>query len=164
MPPRRPQLIPMAVGLALALLLMRRRSRTPAGQPTSLPEPPVTSAPVLHESFTPLVRFIHRHALAELAALIGIPLALIGLLFTALATRDAALQLESSNRQLEASIEQLRLAEQAAQPELSLNGHIASGDRANNSGRFDRLSLTVTGAAKHISARVQTVLAYRRTT
>jgi hypothetical protein len=40
-------------------------------------------------------------------------LAVIGLLFTALATRDAAQQQQASNKQLAASIEQLRIAEQA---------------------------------------------------
>jgi hypothetical protein len=69
------------------------------------------------------------------------------------------LQVESSNRQLEASIEQLRLAEQAAQPELSLNGHLARGGRADTPERFDRLSLAVTGVAKQVSARIETVSA-----
>jgi hypothetical protein len=157
MPPRRSQLMPMALGAVLALLLMRRSSRTTGEQPRSFPVPPPATPVVVNEPSPRFVRFIHRYAVAEIAALIGIPLAVIGLTFTALATRDAALQAESSNRQLEASIEQLRLSEQAAQPELSLNGHLARGGGANSPGRFDRLSISVTGTAKHISARIETV-------
>jgi hypothetical protein len=160
MPPRRPRLTPIAVGAALALLLTRRRSRPSVGQqPASSSEPSVERAGVAAAPAPRLVRFIQRHALAEIAALIGIPLAVIGVFYNALATRDAALQLESSNRQLEASIAEIRVAEQAAQPELSLNGHLAHSGPANRPERFDRLSLAVTGVAKQVSARIDTVFA-----
>jgi hypothetical protein len=82
----------------------------------------------------------------------------IGLLFTALATRDAAQQQEASNKHLAASIEQLRIAEQVAQPELFLNGHVVRGGSANSPDRLDRLSLEVRGVARQIKTEVDTAI------
>jgi hypothetical protein len=164
MPRRRKPWMHIAFGVVLALALTRLTAKTSARRPTSLPQPPDARSPVAAEASPRFVRFIQRHALAEIATLFGIPLAVIGLLFTSLATRDTAQQFQLSNRQLEASIEQLRLSKQAAQPEFVLNGHLVRGGSATSPGRFDRLSLEVRGAAKQISTRMDTALVRNRST
>jgi hypothetical protein len=161
MPPRRKSWMLAAFCIAVALLLTSRTPRSSARQPTSSSASPDDTSPPTSEASPRFVRFIHRHALAEIATLFGIPLAVVGLLFTSLATRDTALQLQSSNRQLEASIEQLRLAEQAVQPEFRLNGHLVGGSE-DDPARFDRISLEVTGAAKNISTTLDTALVLNR--
>lgn len=158
MPRRRKPWMQIAFGVALALALSRLTSKSSARRPTSSPQPPDARSPVAAEASPRFIRFIQRHALAEIATLFGIPLAVVGLLFTSLATRDTAQQFQLSNRQLEASIEQLRLAKQAAQPEFVLNGHLVRGGSANSPGRFDRLSLEVRGAAKQLSTSIDTAL------
>jgi hypothetical protein len=157
MPQGRPRWKDIAVSVALAVLVTRLVARDPA-PPRTAPSPHPAPRPSASPERSPrFVRFIRRYAVAEIAALIGIPLAVVSLVYAALATRDTALQLESSNRQLEASIEQLRLAEQSAQPEFVLNGHLRQGGSAGRPARFDRLSLEMRGTARDVSARVETV-------
>jgi hypothetical protein len=155
---RRKSWMRIAFGVGVALVLTSVATRSSAHRPRTSMSPSDEKAPAAAEPSPRFVRFIHRHALAEIAALFGIPLAVIGLLFTALATRDAAQQQQASNKQLAASIQQLRIAEQAAQPELLLNGHVVAGGSANSPDRFDRLSLEIRGVAKQIKTEVDTAI------
>jgi hypothetical protein len=127
---------------------------TPLEPPTSpevptTPDPPATPAPPRYATF------IRRNAVAELAAAIGIPIAVVTLLVTAIAARDTAAQLKSSNSQL-------RLAERQARPILRLRGYPTKPANEQRSG-FDRLALEVEGPAEDVEARVLTAIVLSET-
>jgi hypothetical protein len=150
--------IRIVLGAGLALMLTRIAAKNSARQPASSSQSPGERAPVAAETSPRFASFIHRHALAEIATLFGIPLAVIGLLFTTLATRDAAREQQVANEQLAASIDQVRVAEQAAQPELFLQGRLVPGASANSPDRFNRLSLEVRGVARQVRTEIDTAI------
>lgn len=115
--------------------------------PPNPPTPPPSPAPPRY------VTFLKHYAVAELAAVIGIPLAVLALAVSAIATRDTARQLQSSNSQL-------RLAERQARPILTLKGY---PPRSANDlrGGFDHLALEVEGPAEDVEARVLTAILLR---
>jgi hypothetical protein len=104
-----------------------------------------------------VIQFIKRYALAEVAAVVGVPLAVLGVFLTALATRDTARQLESSNQQL-------RLAKAAAQPTFYLGygpGSPRARLRSESTAQvpaYGRLILGMSGNAEDLSARAVSAL------
>ena len=111
-------------------------------------------APPTPASHPQPIGFIRRYGITELATIIGIPLALIGLFLNFIATRDTSRELASSNRQLQ-------LAEQLAQPTLRLKTHISSPALLRSEERYDRLALEVDGTTPEISAVVLPVFLLR---
>ena len=86
--------------------------------------------------------------MAEIATIVGIPLALIGLVFSTFALRDTA-------RQVKLSIRQLTLAEEQSQPTFQFTPHIYREPNQPStvlSPIHDRLILTMTGNAENIEA------------
>jgi hypothetical protein len=91
------------------------------------------------------VEFIKRYALAEIAALIGIPLALVGLLLTAVAARDTARQLEVVQVQSQPTF---RLTLRKVKPEDLFRG-------------YSELIVTSTGHAADISVQVRSAFIHQ---
>jgi hypothetical protein len=67
--------------------------------------PPAPFSPAPANRISPLARFVRRHALAEIATIVGIPLGLLALLFTVLAARDTTRQLEFTQTQIQPVIQ-----------------------------------------------------------
>jgi hypothetical protein len=84
---------------------------------------------------------VKKYALAEFAALIGIPLALVGLMLTSFATRDTA--------------RQLQLVKAQSQPTFSLTLHPVKA--ADVFAGYNELVITLAGNAESIVANVDSV-------
>jgi hypothetical protein len=112
-------------------ILIRHQGEDSVSCPDESRDPPLPT-----EANPRYTRFLKRYALAEIATIVGIPVALIALLLTNLTIREAARQVELGAKQLEASQEQ-------AQPHFRLVEH--------ESDTFiripDELTLTMNGAA-----------------
>jgi hypothetical protein len=93
-----------ALGLALAIgILVRRLGHRHMAREEGVPPAPVSPAPA--NRISPLARFVRRHALAEIATIVGIPLGLLALVFTALAAWDTTRQLEFTQTQIQPVIQ-----------------------------------------------------------
>jgi hypothetical protein len=107
----------------------------------------ISSAPIPpspESRISPLARFVRRYALAEIATIVGIPLGLLALVFTALAARDTA-------RQLEFTQAQIQLTQTQIQPVLQVTTHDqvlgirAAGDPIL---AYDELAITIEGSIR----------------
>jgi hypothetical protein len=145
MPRPRPKLLRiLALGLFVGFMARRLRQERTALAGRFYPVP--TPSRQVEESSV-LTRFIRRHGLVELATLVALPLALFGLLFTALATRDTARQLEISNRQLS-------FAQAQIQPVFKVSGHQRIIGETNGIPRlaFDQLAVNIEGGTREAGA------------
>jgi hypothetical protein len=135
------------LGLALAIgLLIRRLERGHMTREEAIAPAPVSPAPA--NKISPLARFVRRHALAEIATIVGIPLGLLALLFTALAARDTTRQLEFTQRQI--------------QPVIQITTHDQEiGKDANGDPRYvtDQLAVAIEGRIRDGGASVTSAFA-----
>jgi hypothetical protein len=151
----------LAVGVGFALGRMILRPSQPGRYHSNRDDGKISAPPIESEppsQATPrLIRLIKRYALTEFAALVGVPLALIALLFTALATRDTARQLQASNKQLE-------LARAQAQPTFRLfspaEGYRIVDPSAEVIPKPTQLILAMNGSARNVSAHASSVLVW----
>ena len=146
-----PQLLRM-LALALFVGFLARRLGQKGTPPEGAPPLPTRSLPV--DDSAKLAHLIRRWGLVELATLVALPLALLGLLFTALATRDTAKQLETSNRQLS-------FAQAQIQPIFKARGHVQIIAKTNGSPRsaFDQLAITIEGNVRNVGAGAMSAFA-----
>jgi hypothetical protein len=147
-----------ALGLALTIgLLVRRLERRNTTREEGIASAPISPAPV--GRISPPARFVRRYALAEIATIIGIPLGLLALVFTALAARDTASQLEFTARQLEFTQTQI-------QPVLRVTTHDQEiGIREEEGGEPilapDQLAITIEGSIRSGDAYAMSAFAMR---
>jgi hypothetical protein len=136
-----------ALGVALAIgLLVRRLERRHMTREEGIRSAPISPAPA--NRISPLARFVRRHALAEIATIVGIPLGLLALVFTALAARDTTRQLEFTQTQIQPVIHVT-----THDQEMGTQGH---GDPIL---AYDQLAVAVEGRIRGGSAFVTSAFA-----